>query len=94
MFKLRPVTPLSIIASNLERALTSIEEKGSLDLETKELLEKTRELANGIEPYLIDNTTQEEDALKKLAEETLKHDWQGSGPSQINSLEPEMLSGR
>ena len=57
------------------------------------MLEKTRELANGIEPYLIDNTTQEEDALKKLAEETLKHDWQGSGPSQINSLEPEMLSG-
>ena len=44
MFKLRPVTPLSIIASNLERALTSIEGKGSLDLETKELLEKTREL--------------------------------------------------
>lgn len=93
MFKLRPVTPLSIIASNLERALTSIDGKGSLDLETKELLEKTRELANGIEPYLIDNTTQEENALKKLAEETLKHDWQGSGSSQINSLEPEMLSG-
>ena len=32
-------------------------------------------MANGIEPYLIDNTTQEENALKKLAEETLKHDW-------------------
>lgn len=93
MSKLRPVTPLSIIASNLERALTNIEAKGSLDLETKELLETTREMANGIEPYLIDNTTQEEDALKKLAEETLKFDWKGSDISQMNSLEPEMLSG-
>ena len=65
MFKLRPVTPLSIIASNLERAYL-YREKGSLDLDTKDLLEKTRELANGIEPYLIDNTTQEESSKKLL----------------------------
>ncbi len=93
MTKLRPVTPISIIASNLERVLANIEAKGSLDPETKELLETTKDMANGIEPYLIDNTTQEDGALKKLAEETLKHDWQGSDSSQLNSLEPEMLSG-
>ena len=93
MSKLRPVTPLSIIASNLEKALTRIGSKDLVDTETKELLEMARDLATGLEPYLVEHTTPEENTLRNLAEETIKFDWRGDGSSQINSLEPEMLSG-
>ena len=54
MSKLRPVTPLSIIASNLEKALTRIGSKDLVDTETKELLEMARDLATGLEPYLVE----------------------------------------
>ncbi|MDC3159910.1 class I SAM-dependent methyltransferase [Pseudomonadota bacterium] len=93
MTKLKPVTPLSIIASNLEKALISIESKDLIDAETKELLKTTRELATRLEPYLIENATPEENTLRNLAKVTLEHDWRGSDSSQMNSLEPEMLSG-
>lgn len=93
MSKLRPVTPLSIIASNLEQALISLESKDLVDVKTKKLLRMAKDLANGLEPYLIENTSPEENTLRNLAEETLKHNWRSGDPSKTNSLEPEMLSG-
>ena len=93
MLNLRPITPLSIIASNLDQLVTLVTSQDKLDPQTMILLEKTRDLAVELEPYLIKSTTKEEDSLKKLADRTLMHDWQGSGSDPHSSLEPEMLSG-
>ena len=93
MLNLRPITPLSIIASNLDQLVTLVTSQDKLDPQTMILLEKTRDLAVELEPYLIKSTTKEEDSLKRLADRTLMHDWQGSGSDPHSSLEPEMLSG-
>ena len=94
MPNLRPVTPLSIIASNLKQVMKDVDIKKPLDPATFELLKTATNLAVELDPYLAKSTTPEDNSLRHLAEKTISHDWQFDkvSPSRT-ALEPEMLSG-
>jgi caffeoyl-CoA O-methyltransferase len=93
--RLRPVTPVGILAAQLERAvgLAEVIDREGPDgagEDIAELLAALRaasELAGGLEPYTAACTTLESPALAALAARTQAHQW-GEGP-----LEAEMLSG-
>jgi len=94
MSKLRPVTPVSIIAGLLNDVMS--ESTMSISKKSKAWgdLERCKRLANGLDPYLERSTSPESEVLKSLKQKTLDFDWQDrNGDEFVNGLEPEMLSG-
>lgn len=74
----RPVTPVSILAAQLERLAARLPDEPEL--------REAAELAAGLDPYLERWSTPASPALEALAKRTAAYEW--SGP-----LEQEMLSG-
>jgi caffeoyl-CoA O-methyltransferase len=85
----RPVTPLGILAAELD-ALAGELDAVALDDRVRARLHRARDLATGLDPYLERCTTPESHALAALAERTRAQDWAAHGPG---ALEQEMLSG-
>ena len=92
---LRPVTPLGIIARNLEFLMERSAVLAYAEAEFAETLAETARLASGLEAYLAACTTPASSALIELAAETARHDWAAlhSAGSTSLPLESEMLSG-
>ena len=89
----RPVTPVGILAQQLDAALAIAQEteaSGAL----LSLLQKAQALASGLDPYLAACTTSESDDLAALARKTAAEDWSARSNQQTGlQLEQEMLSG-
>jgi len=85
----RPVTPMGILAARLDRVAAALV-GGDVDPAVLAELDRVRELAAGLEPYLDRCTSPESPALHQLAERTRDTDWGGFGSG---GLEQEMLSG-
>ena len=90
----RPVTPLTILAGQLDRLTRQFEAAEGVDPALTAELRDACELAGGLDPYLSRWTTPESPALRLLAERTAAQDWRqhpaGVAPAP---LEQEMLSG-
>lgn len=88
----RPVTPLALVASALDRLHRQAEDlPGAAPLLPD--LRRAADLAAGLDPYLRACTTPESPALRQLAERTRAQDWAGRSSGPGVQLEPEMLSG-
>ncbi len=90
----RPVTPLGILAQELE-ALVQALDKETLPAQIKEKLRFAFRLASGLDPYLEECTTSESAALTALAEKTAYEQWSNrfNKGETVVALEQEMLSG-
>lgn len=91
----RPVTPLSILANNLDRLRLQAEALSYTDPAFAAELSETARLANGLEAYLAETSTSASQALQALAAETAQLDWpalHATGETALE-LEQEMLSG-
>jgi caffeoyl-CoA O-methyltransferase len=88
----RPVTPLGILATNLERLSQQLETL-DIDARLKSELRQACELASGLDPYLSHCTTPESPALTLLVQRTQAEDWSHSSHETGLQLEQEMLSG-
>lgn len=90
----RPVTPLGILVEHLETAVQMVAES-NVPAAVKTHLQKTLDLAAGLDPYLDECTTQESPALNAIAIKTSTEDWskQFSDGATVRQLEQEMLSG-
>jgi caffeoyl-CoA O-methyltransferase len=90
----RPVTPLGILAQELETVVQALD-KETLPAQIKEKLHFASRLASGLDPYLEECTTSESAALKALAEKTAREEWSNrfSSGETVVALEQEMLSG-
>jgi caffeoyl-CoA O-methyltransferase len=88
----RPVTPLGILATKLERLSQQLE---ALDIDPtlKSELRQACELASGLDPYLSHCTTPESPALTSLVQRTQAEDWGQHSGDAVAQLEQEMLSG-
>ena len=96
----RPVTPMSIIASRLDRLSERLEAAGGLPSSITSELREICELAGGLDSYLGRWTTPESADLQMLAHRTEAQDWRQHpgdlGPGHLpqpGHLEQEMLSG-
>ncbi|NJM19166.1 MAG: SAM-dependent methyltransferase [Richelia sp. RM2_1_2] len=90
----RPVTPLGILAQELE-TLVQVLNKETLSAKIKQKLDFVARLASGLDPYLEECTTSESAALKALADKTAREEWShrfNKGETVV-PLEQEMLSG-
>ncbi len=90
----RPVTPLGILAAQLEKIVTLAQAEG-VSPELMAALRGADRLASGLDPYIESVSTPESDALAKLAAKTRAENWRqrfGDGETAI-ALEQEMLSG-
>ena len=87
---MRPVTPVAVIATSLERLYAEAEADGA-SASLLAGLGEVRDLAAGLDPYLAACTTPESPELAALAERTLALDWDAE--SAPTALEAEMLSG-
>lgn len=90
----RPVTPLGILAQELEAVVQALD-KETLPAQVKEKLQFAFRLASGLDPYLEENTTSESAALTALADKTAREQWGNrfKGGETVVALEQEMLSG-
>ncbi len=90
----RPVTPLGILAQELE-ALVQALDKETLPAQIKQKLRNASLLALGLDPYLEQCTTSESAALAALADKTAREHWSNrfEGGETVVALEQEMLSG-
>jgi len=90
----RPVTPLGILAKELEAIVQAVD-KEALPAELKQKLEFASRLALGLDPYLEECTTSESAPLTALAEKTAREQWGNhfSEGETVVALEQEMLSG-
>ncbi|MCY7397053.1 MAG: class I SAM-dependent methyltransferase [Nocardioides sp.] len=88
----RPVTPLAILAASLARLEEEVTSGDAVDGVVLAQLRRARELACGLDPYVVACTTPASPALAALARRTDEEDW-GSGPAGGGVLEREMLSG-
>lgn len=86
----RPVTPTTILAQELTAIYDQIETTG-VDREVLARLQRARDLATGLDPYLDGCTTPESPALAELARRTHETDWDGAIFG--GRVEQEMLSG-
>ena len=89
----RPVTPLGILAAKLDHVSRSVDAAGTLDADTVAELHEARDLAAGLDPYLVACTTPESPALARLALDTQQTDWTSRRREGGPALEQEMLSG-
>lgn len=94
-FKLRAVTPTTILSEKLAALKKRIAEKAS-EAEVMLLIEQCQNLIDPLENYLIENTTEPSEALKDLESETNALNWnQAYNNSETDlQLEKEMLSGK
>src|ERR1700760_2865516 len=90
--RLRPVTPIGILAARLQTACTRLDEVAGASEPAAEL-HSARALAAGLEPYVAYCTTPESPALAALAQRTNEHDWTRRSDGAVAFVEPEMLSG-
>ncbi|MGB6298425.1 MAG: class I SAM-dependent methyltransferase [Rivularia sp. (in: cyanobacteria)] len=90
----RPVTPLGILAQELEAVVQALD-KETLPAQVKEKLHFASRLASGLDPYLEETTTSESAALTALADKTAREQWSNrfKGGETVVALEQEMLSG-
>ncbi len=89
----RPVTPLGILAQELEVIVQALDRE--LPAEIKQKLDFVSRLASSLDPYLEECTTPESAALKALADKTAREEWSNrfhKGETVV-ALEQEMLSG-
>ena len=91
----RPVTPLGLIAQNLESLKGLAASFNCLDQSFTRLLDDTARLAAGLDPYLVAVSSPASPPLRALARETASHDWPATFETGGTSLrlEQEMLSG-
>ncbi len=92
---LRPVTPLGIIARNLESLMQHADALSDAHPEFTATLAETTRLASGLENYLAACSTPASSVLKGLAADTVRHDWTtlyAAGSTSLR-LESEMVSG-
>ncbi len=89
----RPVTPLGLLVQSLQEAIQIAAQHPLPELQTA--LQRTWDLAAGLDPYLEDCTTPESPALAALAQKTAQEDWSQrfSDGETLRQLEQEMLSG-
>lgn len=89
----RPVTPLGILAKQLETILQTFDQQTSDELQTH--LNQAWLLAAGLDPYLEECTTRESPALAALAQKTAHEAWNQKfhEGATVRELEQEMLSG-
>jgi caffeoyl-CoA O-methyltransferase len=100
---MRPVTPIGILAAELESLVEQVEsmpQSGSsandqLNPAFKAQLHHAYALANGLDPYLDRCTTPESPALSALVLRTNAEDWtqRFSDGKTVKPLEQEMVSG-
>ncbi|MBP0013107.1 MAG: class I SAM-dependent methyltransferase [Roseofilum sp. SBFL] len=90
----RPVTPLGILVEQLE-AISKQAKSTNIPTELIDQIERTYQLAAGLNPYIEANTTQESPALATLAHKTSQEPWElrFSDGETVRQLEQEMLSG-
>lgn len=93
--RMRPVTPVGILANLLENLAQQVETIDNIDPAFKAQLQQAYELANNLDPYLNRCTTPESGALAALAQRTQAEDWtqRFSDGETVRQLEQEMLSG-
>lgn len=91
----RPVTPVGILAQQLESLVKAAKEQADLPAEFKDNLEQAWRLAAGLDPYLERCTTSESSALAVLADKTAQEGWNQrfQDGKTVRHLEQEMLSG-
>ncbi len=90
----RPVTPLTILASRLDRLARRASAVPGSDPSLVAELRGACELARGLDPYLSQWTTPESPALRRLARRTQAEDWTRHSAGGLPApLEQEMLSG-
>ena len=91
----RPVTPIGILAQQLESLVKASKEQANLPAEFKNNLEQAWRLAAGLDPYLEGCTTSESSALAALADKTAREGWNQrfQDGTTVRHLEQEMLSG-
>ncbi|WP_414584336.1 O-methyltransferase [Scytonema sp. PCC 10023] len=89
----RPVTPLGILAKQLETILQTLNQQTSDELLAN--LNQAWLLAAGLDPYLEECTTRESPALAALAQKTAQEGWSQRfhEGATVRELEQEMLSG-
>lgn len=89
----RPVTPLGILAKQLEIILQTFNQQTSDELLAN--LNQAWLLAAGLDPYLEECTTPESPALAALAQKTAQEGWSQRfyEGATVRELEQEMLSG-
>ena len=90
----RPVTPLGILAQELEAVVQAVD-KETLPAQIKQKLLKASRLASALDPYLEECTTSESAALTALADKTAREQWSNrfNQGETVVALEQEMLSG-
>lgn len=91
----RPVTPLGILAQQLETIVKAVNEQGNLSAQLQTQLNFAYRLAAGLDLYLEECTTGESAALAKLAQKTATEAWtqRFNEGATVKQLEQEMLSG-
>lgn len=89
----RPVTPLGILAKQLETILQTLNQQKPDELLAN--LNQAWRLAAGLDPYLEECTTCESPALAALAQKTAQEGWSRRfhEGATVRELEQEMLSG-
>jgi caffeoyl-CoA O-methyltransferase len=92
---MRPVTPVGILAAQLEQLVQKAGTMPTLDPIFKRELQQACDLATGLDPYLDRCTTPESEALATLVKRTQSEDWSKrfSEGETVRHLEQEMLSG-
>jgi caffeoyl-CoA O-methyltransferase len=92
---MRPVTPIGILAAQLESLVQKMEAMPAIDPTFRAELQQAYQLANGLDPYLDRCTTPESPALAALVQRTQAEDWSKrfSDGETVRQLEQEMLSG-
>jgi caffeoyl-CoA O-methyltransferase len=88
----RPVTPSTILAKELGELCRELGTAGAVDPILLRRLQRARDLAQGLDPYLELCTTPESPALAELARRTRATDW-STEETGGGRLEQEMLSG-
>jgi caffeoyl-CoA O-methyltransferase len=89
---MRPVTPISIAAAELDRLFQQFQQAPEADAAMLRALRDVRDLVAGLDPYLSLHTTPESKALADLSARTQRQDWT-SPSAHGHVLEQEMLSG-
>ena len=92
---LRPVTPLGIIAHNLDRLRERARVLSYVDPSFTEMLGETTRLACGLERYLDESSSPESTIRTDLAADTVRRNWTELHDAGLTSLrlEAEMVSG-
>jgi caffeoyl-CoA O-methyltransferase len=92
---MRPVTPVGILAAQLEDLVQQTQSITSINPAFKAELQQVYELANGLDPYLDTCTTPESPDLAALVNRTQSEDWSKrfDDGETVRQLEQEMLSG-